>query len=224
MAETPFGDDWVDRYIRNELGPEEEAQFELRLMEDVELQAEVEAALGLREAVRLTQDVGEPVVAARATRSFANQWSPWAMAASVVLAVTTTLLAWRSGVENGRLQQELGALRAPVTAVLSVPVDIMRSSGGATPDVIIQLPADGAILLDIELSPALHNVGTVSFALQAHGAEPAHSWRASPDREGRAKVMLRTAQLPVGRVDLHMSNEDLSVKDTRLIEIRPARP
>lgn len=223
MAETPFGDGWVDRYVRNELGPEEEAQFELRLMEDAGLQAEVEVALGLREAVRLTQGFGEPV-AVQATRSFVNQWTPWAMAASVVLAATTTLLAWRTGVENGRLQQELGALRAPVTSVLRVPVDIMRTSGSATPDVIIQLPADGAIVLDIELSPALRNVGPVTFALQARGAEPAQSWRASADRDGRATVLLRTADVPPGLVDLRMSNADLTVRDSRLIEIRPASP
>jgi hypothetical protein len=220
MAESPFGSDWVDRYVRDELGPEDEAQFEERLMVDAELQAEVEAALGLREALLQTQG-GAAIAEIPPTRP-ANQWTPWAMAASVLLAVTTTMVAWRGAVENDRLARELDAFRAPSTSVLTVPVDIMRSAGSATPDVIIQKPASGLVVFDIEVSPALAEQPVIGFELQTEAGESLQSWQSHADRNRRTQVALRTDELPHGRVLLRMFDPESSREDTRLIEFRPA--
>ncbi|MNC85823.1 hypothetical protein D3C83_14370 [compost metagenome] len=183
--------------------------------------AEVEAALGLREALRQSQ--GGAVIAEIPPGRAANQWTPWALAASVLLAVTTTMVAWRGSVENGRLARELDAFQAPSTSVLTVPVDIMRSAGSVTPDVIIQKPAQGLIVLDIEVSPAVAEMSTIDFELLSDAGEPLQRWTSTVDRNRRSMVAFRSNTLPEGRMILKMSGPQGQPSDTRLIELRPPR-
>ncbi len=52
MPDHDFNSDWVDRYIRHELSEQEEMSFEEYLLEDVQLQQTLEAALAIREALK----------------------------------------------------------------------------------------------------------------------------------------------------------------------------
>ncbi len=226
MAEQIDNSDFnqVDRYLKDELSPEEEAAFEERLLDDPELQVELESALAIRETLKaesqLESDAGYPATKA----AHSNSWAPLAMAASVVLAVVSTTLYWRSSVETGMLQEQLDALQAPRTSVLKVKVDIMRSSGSVTPDRIIQKPkGNGAIFLDIELSENLKEVEQVQFQLVPKNGEPVFSWLASPI-SGRSSVILDVMAIPTGMMYLDMSepgNEASS--DRRLLEFRAAQ-
>ena len=219
MAERPLDppvDPDVDRYVRDQLGPEEEAAFEERLMSDPGLQAEVEAALAIRSAFELEQrhdDAPAEVAVAQG-----NPWTPYAMAASVALAVISTLMYWQSSVETGELREQLSTLQGPQAGVLPVSVPIMRSTGGS-PDAIIQRPASGGVLRDIELSQRFHDADQLSFTLAAPGGETILSWQSGAPLNGRTTVLLPSAELPDGRVELRIAREGAE-GETRLLEFR----
>ena len=162
MSEKDFSK-WVDDYVRDRLSDEDAARFEEALLEDTELQESVEIALGVQEVIR-----NEPIPVTESTQletSGRNSWSGLALAASVILAVVSTTLFWRAGVENEQLQSRLEALTQPVVNVLQVPVNIMRSGNQTSPDVIVQIP-DGrsAILLDIELGLLAREESVLNFS------------------------------------------------------------
>ena len=56
MAENTTRQQWIDRYVRNDLTVEEITEFELALMESPQMQKGLEAVLGLREALLLEPD------------------------------------------------------------------------------------------------------------------------------------------------------------------------
>ena len=221
MADRQFNEEWVDRYVRDELSAEDEAAFEEALLEDAELQAQVEAVLGIRETLKQAQ-----LLDATATVSelpVRNQWSTLAMAASVLLAVVSTTLFWRASVETNELRNQVEALQQPRSSVLQVPVDIMRSAGKATPDVIVQKPAgQGLVVLDIELSPAFRNLPAIDFELRQDD-DPVLAWSAAPGINGRANVALSSEAIPDGRVLLHMSDPAGAATESRLLEFRAPR-
>jgi hypothetical protein len=144
-----------------------------------------------------------------------------AIAASVVLAIVSTTFYWRTSVEAGRLQEQVNALQAPRTAVLNVPVNIMRTAGDASPDAIVQVPAgNGVIVLDIELSAHFQSLASIDFRLQADGLEEALKWTAPPSSSGRARVVLFSETIPGGRAHLQISNPSGDLTETRLLEFR----
>jgi hypothetical protein len=57
MAENTSRQQWIDRYVREELTVEEITEFEEALMESSVMQSELEAVLGLREALLHEPDV-----------------------------------------------------------------------------------------------------------------------------------------------------------------------
>lgn len=220
MAEHDFNNEWVDRYIRDELSDEDEATFEEALLEDPALQADVEAALGIREALKKESILLGPSEVTPMPAG--NQWTSLAMAASVLLAVVSTTMFWRGGIENNRLQEQVEALRQPRASVLQVPVNIMRSSSNSTPDVIVQKPAgQGAIVLNIELSPVFQNLSSIQFALQQIDKAPVISWTGQPGSDGRISVVLNNEVIPDGLVQLQMTSPDRKTTETRLLEFRP---
>lgn len=220
MAEHDFNNEWVDRYIRDELSDEDEATFEEALLEDPALQADVEAALGIREALKKESILLGPSEVTPMPAG--NQWTSLAMAASVLLAVVSTTMFWRGGIENNRLQEQVEALRQPRASVLQVPVNIMRSSSNSTPDVIVQKPAgQGAIVLNIELSPTFQNLSSIQFALQQIDKAPVISWTGQPGSDGRISVVLNNEVIPDGLVQLQMTSPDRKATETRLLEFRP---
>jgi len=219
MAEYDIDKGWVDRYIRNELSPEEEIAFEERLLEDPELQQELEAALAIKETMKRSDLVRGDVVAPPVNTG--NSWTPFALAASVLLAVASTTLLWRANIESDELRQQLEALKQPRTNVLNVPVDIMRSSGNGIPDVIIQ-KQDGqsVIVLDIELSPRFSQLDQVDFELSEESGERLLAWSSSGSRNGRTSAVLNSESVPDGRVILAMTSPGDQLKETRLLEFR----
>lgn len=220
MVEERFDDDWVDRYVRDELSPEDEDRFEQRLMEDAGLQARVEAALGIRGVLQQSSATTQSPPAGRIG---SNPWTSWALAASVALAAVTTVLLWRENVRNNALREQVRSLQAPRTSVLTVPVDIMRSSGAGSPDVIIQKPADdGAIVLDIELAPRFRGLEQIDFSLQAPDGAPVLAWSATPGADGRAVVVLQPESLPDGLVELWIVGPNGRLNGRRLLEFRAA--
>lgn len=217
MADHEFNNEWVDRYVRDELSADEEAAFEEALLEDANLQAEVEAALGIRETLRLDAQANDSADVRQLP--VRNQWNTLAMAASVLLAVVSTTLFWRASVETGQLREQVESLKQPRT-VLQVPVDIMRSSGG-TPDVIIQKPAgQGAVLLDIELSPAFQGLDRIAFELQNVSGESLLTWQGAPGVNGRASAVLNSETLPDSVLQLNLSDPSSDAREVRLLEFR----
>jgi len=219
MADHGFNSDWVDRYVRDELSGGDEASFEEALLEDPILQREVEAALAIRETLR--QDPLALETVSESTVQPGNSWAPYAMAASVLLAVISTTLFWRANIETNGLQKQIIALQQPRTSVLQVPVNIMRSSSSSTPDVVIlKPPGQGVIVLNIELSPGFKELPSIEFALQQDDANPFLSWVATPGPDGRTSVVLIAEPIPNGLVHLNMFSPVSGVRETRLLEFR----
>lgn len=214
--------DWVDRYLRERLSAEDEAAFEEALLESPELQTELEAALALR-AILAQGSEGAPGQAAAEppARPFERPagWQPVALAATVVLAVLSTVMWWKTGNESADLQRQLKALAQPRDEVLTVPVPIMRSAGGRTPDVIVQKPQGrAAVLLDIELGLAAREYATLDFALVDPNGKSLLAWQSAPTADGRATAVIATEQIPASRVWLHISDADGNTLERRLLE------
>ncbi len=223
MAEYDINNDWVDRYVRDDLNAEEEIAFEEKLLEDPELQQELKAALAIKETFKRTDLVTGDVVDPSVSTSTRNSWTPFAMAASVLLAVASTTLLWRANIETDGLRQQLEALQQPRTSVLNVPVDIMRSAGNGSPDVIIQKPgSQGVIVLDVELSSRFSQLDQINFELSKENGGQFLAWSSSPSPKGRASVVLNSESIPDGRVILTMNAPGSQLKETRLLEFRAA--
>jgi hypothetical protein len=145
------------------------------------------------------------------------------LAASVLLAVTSTTLLWRASIESDELRQQLEALKQPRSNVLNVPVDIMRSTTSNAPDVIIQKPeGQGAIVLDIELSSQFSQLDQVDFELREENGGRLLAWRSNASPGGRVSVVLNSESVPDGRVILAMTSPGFQPEETRLLEFRAA--
>ena len=225
MVEQDMINSLVDRYVRDELSADEVVAFEEQLLEDPQLQDELEAVLALKETLTQQNQLDANIEEPEDLPSGGNQWSSMAIAASVLLAIVSTTFYWRTSVEAGRLQEQLTALQAPRTSVLNVAVNIMRSAGSKTPDVIIQKPAGhGVMVLDIELSTGFHKLDSINFQLQAGENESVLSWSAPPTTSGRASVVLNAEAVPDGMVYLQMSDPSGMLREKRLLEFRKPRP
>ena len=221
MAEHRYDNEWIDRYLRNELTVEQEAEFETALLDSAELQQELEAAMGVRQALLLDEELPAATTErADGVMGGGPRWQSLAMAASVILAVFSTTMYWRVSNQAAGLESEIAALRQPNGNVLTVPVDIMRSSSERTPDVIVRKPQGAAIvLLDIEASQALIDLDRVHVALREPQGEQIFSWTASPDSRGRIRSALDAESLPTGKLWLEMGSGE-EVLDRRLLEFR----
>lgn len=224
MTERPTDIELADMYVRDMLPADQEAEFELRMLESPELQQHVETALAIQQSLRLDQahqepghdNDDEPEI-----METGSGWKNWALAASVLLAVVSILLLAKSNVESEQLRLRVAELSQPQTLVLHVPVDIMRSFDAGTADVIVQKPPTGAaIQLDIELGQESRNQPLLGFSLLDATDTPIVTWQASPSADGRATALIRSEQTPTGLLQLTISNADGVVLDRRLIEFR----
>jgi hypothetical protein len=222
MAKQSSRQVWVDRYVRDELAVDETVEFEQALMESPAMQQDLETALGLREALLLEpkQSVSrngrlpEPLPGG-------GNWQPVALAASVLLAVFSTVMFWKVSNDSAGLQNQLDLLKQPRTQVLTVPVNIMRSASSRTPDVIIQKPVGhSAILLDIELGSAASKLEELVFELVDDDGVAISSWNAAPTKRGRASVMISSEQIPSARLWLQISSSEGRTLERRLLEFR----
>lgn len=220
--------DRVDRYVRGEFDGVETAAFEAELLESPRLQDALEVSLGLQRLVEGGLD--EPAAEANLPRApgdaaggSAPHWTAWAIAASIVLAATMGTFLWRSELENTRLQSRLAELDQPVQAVLTVPLDVMRSASTRTPDVRIRKPAGGALLiLDVEVAAQLLDAGALRLELRDSSGAVLRDWSGAPGESGRIELALRTDQLPDGVLELRMSDPASAASDSRLVELLPA--
>ena len=213
---------WVDRYIRDELTVDEMAEFEASLMESPGMQQELETVLGLREALRCEskQEIGTVDLLPNSL-SRVGKWQSPALAATVILAVFSTVMFWKVSNDSADLQRELNLLSQPRTQILSVPVNITRSVGRQTPVVIVQKPAGhSAILLDIELGSRARELDMLAFALIDDAGNYILTWTAAPAADGRASVMLNNEQVPASRLWLQISSGDGQVLERSLLEFR----
>lgn len=222
MPEQTSRQAWVDRYIRDELTVDEIAEFEASLMESPGMQQELETVLGLREVLlfesRRYRGTGGLLPE---TLFGVGKWQPLALAATVILAVFSTLMYWKVSNDSAGLQRQLELLSLPRTQVLTVPVNIMRSAGRQTPDVIVQKPAGhSAILLDIELGSYTRGLELLDFALVDEAGNTILTWTAAPTPAGRASVVLNSEQVPASRLWLQISSSDGQVLERSLMEFR----
>lgn len=223
MASYEIDAQWIDRYLRDQLGPEEEEAFEVELMDSPELQRELEAALGLREVLRADErsapDAEEGPV--DITGAPTAKWRNFAMAACLVLAVFSTTMYWRTSNELSNARNDLESLMQPVGDVLRVPVDIMRSGSQQEPDVIVQKPADDALLLlDIEVSPRARQEPALNLRLVSDDGTELMAWSSRPLPSGRHTAAIRSAQIPTSRIWLEASSLEGELLDRRLLEFR----
>ena len=222
MDNSEYSDDWIDRYLRNELSADKEAEFETMMLGSPELQRRLETAMAVQQALLWDDELGESGQAEPLQDLDArNNWQPFALAASLVLAVFSTTMYWKISIEAAAFQSEIAALNQPRTGVVMVPVDIMRSAGSQTPDVIIRKPEGNALLaLDIELSHATQaaNLARLSFR-DPQGVELI-SWESGNIENSRVIAVFNAKQLPNGRVWLEMTDVQGKVIDRRLLEFR----
>lgn len=226
MSKPAFDSRWIDRYLRNELSEAETESFETALLESSELQDELETAIALQQALMHdSEPVPEQISTEPGPLEARGNWQPLAMAASLVLAVSSTVLFWKAHNETQNLQHQLEELGRPVSGIVRAPIDIMRSSGQDVPDVIIQKPGPGKLLeFDIQLSPSLAGEESLIMRLLDSEGSEQLSWPIDTDGSGRVSVILRPAMLPDGLSRLEMSDTQGQFSDTRLLEFRPARP
>lgn len=224
MAKQTSRQVWVDRYVREELAVEETVEFEQALMESSAMQQDLETALGLREALLLEPEQSLPRNGLLPeSLPGGGNWQPVALAASLLLAVFSTVMFWKVSNDSAGLQNQLDLLNQPLTQVLSVPVNIMRSTSNRTPDVIIQKPAGhSAILLDIELGSAARELEELIFELVDDGGVALLSWNTAPTKSGRASVMLSSERIPSARLWLQISSSEGRTLERRLLEFRQA--
>ena len=212
----------VDRYVRDELAVDETVEFEQALMESSAMQQDLETALGLREALLLVPEQNLPRNGLLPEfLPGGGNWQPVALAASLLLAVFSTVMFWKVSNDSAGLQNQLDLLNQPRTQLLSVPVNIMRSASSRTPDVIIQKPlGHSAILLDIELGSAASELEELIFELVDDGGVAISSWNAAPTQSGRASVMLSSERIPSARLWLQISSGQGRTLERRLLEFR----
>lgn len=221
---------WVDWYLRDELSAEDEEAFETAMLESPALQQELETALAIRGALQKdsmpehpSPGVSDPMPEKRMGGA---AWRPLALAAAVALAVLSTVMWWKSGIESADLERRLQAHAQPRTDVLTVAVPIMRSASGQSPDVIVQKPAgQAAILLDIELGLQARQEPQLGFELTDSDGGQVLSWQASPASDGRATALINSEQIPASRLWLRISDGEGNLLERRLLEFRaPAGP
>lgn len=222
MDNSEYTNEWIDRYIRNELAANEEAEFETALLDSPELQRRLETAMGVRQAFVLNDELGGSGQAIPLQDLDArNNWQPLALAASVLLAVFSTTMYWKTSNDAAALRSEIEVLSQPRTVVLTVPVNIMRSSGSQTPDVIIQKPGGNALVaLDIELGHATVAADLARLTFRDPQEVELISWASGSVENGRIITVFNTQQLPDGRVWLELSDVEGKVIDRRLLEFR----
>lgn len=214
----------IDRYLRNELSAEEESAFEQALLESTELQEALEAALALREAIRLDSAAmssggGEPDRLLKGT----SNWQPFAMAASVLLAIFSTTMFWKVSQESTELRGRVQALNKPYAVVQKISVDIMRSGGNA-PDIIIQKPGEHAlVLLEIELSPLGQQQSSVHMTMRDESQSDILDWTSSVNGQRVVSVAIPSQDLPEGRVWLELADSEGKIFDRRLLEFLAAK-
>ncbi len=222
MARQTSNQVWIDRYIRDELTTNEMADFEVALMESSAMQQDLETALALRETL-LIESGQEPAHAAPAAvpPSGFGHWQRLAMAATVVLAVFSTLMFWKVSNDSAVLQHQVDLLSQPLNNVLTVPVNIMRSADNRMPDVTVLKPQGrSAMLLDIELAPVSRGQESLDFALVDETGTAVTTWTSAPTANGHAKVLLNSEQVPAARLWLQISSSDGQPLERRLLEFR----
>jgi len=223
MTENLNDIEWVDRYIRNQLSAEEEAEFEVRMLQSKELQQHLQTAMALKESLKLDGEIGKtsarpPLIGQSRMK---HRWRDMAIAASVLIALVSSAGLLSSRYRTIRLEQQIADLNQPATAVLLVPVQIMRSSEPGSSHVIVQKPPGRALIqLDIELSGQAQAQPILQFALVNDKQSPVLTWQASPLANGRATVLLRNDQVPTGNVRLEISDQGGNVLERHLLEFR----
>lgn len=215
MAKYEITEDWVDRYLRDELDDDERDAFELELMDSPELSKSLAAAMGMQQALELDEahlsdtDPGEisPLGPLRGWRTFA-------LAASLVLAVFSTTMYWRTS-------HQLSALQAPVGQVLTVPVEVMRSANDIEAPRAVAIPDEATLVLfDIEI-PADHSDEPVlNMRLSTRAGQEIMSWQSNPLPSGNHNVAVRASQLPQVQVVLEARNPEGELIYRRLLEFR----
>ncbi len=222
MARHTSNQLWVDRYVRDELTANEMAEFEKALMESSAMQQDLETALALRETL-LIESGQEPVRAIPEAEPpyGAGRWRQLAMAATLVLAVFSTVMFWKVSNDSAVLQQQVDLLSQPQSNILTVPVNIMRSTGGQMPDVTVLKPEGrSAMLLDIELAPVSLGHASLNFALVDESGTYITAWSAAPAADGHTSVLLNSEQVPAARLWLEISSSDGQALERRLLKFR----
>jgi len=214
----------VDRYVRDRMSAAEAADFEAEMLESPALQQELETALVLRAALQQEAALETRRSAGDRARGHPfekSDWRAFALAATVVLAVLSTVMWWKVGIDAADLEQRLQSLAQPTSQVLSVKVPIMRSAGGQTPDVIVQKPAGrAAILLDIELGLRAREQAQLDFALVDPEGATLLAWQAAPSDDGRATAIIDNQQIPASRLWLQVNTSNGELLERRLLEFR----
>jgi hypothetical protein len=229
MIESPARSNQVDRYLRGELDAAESAAFEVELLESTPLQDALEAALGVRRILELERGLEEakpvtPSGGAAHWRTPPSSWKSWGLAASLLVAAVTGSLWWRAEAENMQLHTRITELDRPVSTILSVPLDVMRSSNPGVPDAFIRKPQEATVLiLDLEVAERLAQAPVLELELRAERGDELARWSAAPDADGRIQIAHRADLLPDGRLTLRISDPASGNSDMRLIELLPAR-
>lgn len=223
MANQPFDSDYIDRYLRNDLSADEEAAFETALLDSPDLQDDLEAAMAVCQVLHLEEEsessVNEEPLDYLQRK---NNWQPFAMAASVLLAVFSTVMFWKISNDSAGLQRQIDALNQPHADVSTVSLDIMRSSGD-TPGVVIQKPAANAlVLLDIELGPKGQQKDSILMTMRDESHAEILHWTSTVRGQRRVSMAITSDQLPDGQVWLEMSDSQGEIFERRLIEFLPS--
>jgi hypothetical protein len=212
---------WIDRYVRNELSSEEEAEFELAVLQSEALQTHLENVLGIRQCLRMEdRQAANDGSTASEIRESPGFWRPLALAASILAAVTSVAL-WRSVDSVAGLERQLHTPQPSYASVVTVPLDVVRSAGADKPDAIISLPTgDATLVLDIELREPASLLDEVRIALVDERRTVLLAWTSNVSAANRSASALAASQLPRGRAWLEISDGSGDVVDRRLIEFR----
>lgn len=224
MSTSDSFDPRVDRYVKNQLSPEEVEEFEIEMLDSPRLQDELEAVLALKGILQAETDL-EPVRAVAEPRAtYGNKgtnWNQLALAASFALALFSSVMWWKTGNDAATFENQVELLSQPNTNVLRVGIPIMRSAGSQTPDVIVQKPGPGsAMFFEVEVAPSVAERAPLEFQLLNDSDELILRWSATPGLNRHANVLVNSDQVPATRLWLTISSSDGELLERRLLEFR----
>ena len=228
MSELAMDPNRVDLYVRGKLNAEEIMAFEAELLESPKLQEALEEVLSLQRVVDIDQQLSEAGEFDEPVTDVSQGWytldgARWPVAASITLAAGAVLFLWHAEVENTQLQSQISALSQPVGRVLTVPLDIMRSTGSQTPDVRIRkMPGPALLVLDVEVTSRMANSPELQVELHGDKGDELAVWSANPGPEGRIQLAFRSDHLPDGLVSLVIRDPQSGAREDRLLELLPA--
>ncbi|MCG8434792.1 MAG: hypothetical protein MJA83_12240 [Gammaproteobacteria bacterium] len=216
----------MERYLTGNMTPEEQAAFEQRYLYDTALLDELENADRLGTAFKRAAGQGVVTRAPQNTIARGDWMKPFAMAASVLLAVTVivagltyqTLLSEKE--KNSLLTAELNRILAPKGNTLILPISAVRSGGlSDSPDYAVSL-ADETSWLVLSVDTGIQAYDSFAVKVSDESGEVWQQDALLPDAFGALNISIHSSRLEDGVYKLEVTGTGTGADDEATIIAR----